>query len=75
MVSSGEIDSWRRDIKRQFDQYLDQPAKMPDDLVRVLRSSRDPRKEIATVAEEMVGGSSGDFDAWPLGVRTTLPRK
>jgi universal stress protein A len=53
MVSSGEIDGWRRDIKRRFDEYLDQLAKMPTNLVRLLRSSQDPWKEITTVAEEM----------------------
>lgn len=53
MVSSGEIDSWRQEIKREFDQYLDQLAQMPDHLVRVVRSSQDRWKEITTVAQEM----------------------
>jgi universal stress protein A len=53
MVSSGEIDSWRQEIKRQFDQYLNDLAQMPDNLARVVRSSQDPWKEITSVAQEM----------------------
>jgi nucleotide-binding universal stress UspA family protein len=53
MSSSGEIESWRQETKRKFDQYLDQLAKMPANLIRVLRYSQDPWREITAVAEEM----------------------
>jgi universal stress protein A len=53
VISSGEIEGWRQDVKREFDQYLDQLAEMPENLIRVLRSSQDRWKEITAVAEEM----------------------
>jgi len=53
MISKGEVDSWRHDVKRQFDEYLERLATIPDSVVRVLRFSEDPWKEITTVAEEM----------------------
>jgi universal stress protein A len=53
MSSSGEIESWRQETKRKFDQHLDQLAKMPANLIRVLRYSQDPWREITAVAAEM----------------------
>jgi len=53
MVSSGEINSWRQQFKRDLDQHLAQLAPIPDNVVRVLRGSSDPWKEITNVAEEM----------------------
>jgi universal stress protein A len=53
MSSSGEIEGWRQETKRKFDQHLDQPAKMPANLIRVLRYSQDPWREITAVAAEM----------------------
>ena len=53
MSSSGETESWRQEIKREFDQHLDQLAKMPANLIRVLRYSQDPWREITAVAAEM----------------------
>jgi universal stress protein A len=45
--------AWRQETKRKFDQHLDQLAKMPANLIRVLRYSQDPWKEITAVAAEM----------------------
>ena len=53
MISKEEVDSSRHDVKRQFDEYLERLATVPDNLVRVLRFSEDPWKEITTIAEEM----------------------
>ena len=53
MSSSGEIESWRQETQGKFDQYLDQLTKMPANLIRVLRYSQDPWREITAVAEEM----------------------
>ena len=53
MAPSGEIANWRGQIKREFDRYLDELAKMPANLTRVLRSSQDPWREITAVAAEM----------------------
>jgi len=53
MISKGEVDTWRHDVKRQFDEYLERLTTIPDHVVGVLRFSQDPWKEISTVAEEM----------------------
>jgi nucleotide-binding universal stress UspA family protein len=53
MVSQEDVDGWRHDAKRQFDEYLERLTTVPDNVVRVLRSSQDPWKEITIVAEEM----------------------
>jgi nucleotide-binding universal stress UspA family protein len=53
MSPSGEIDSWRHETKQKFDQHLDQLATMPANLIRVLRYSQDPWREITVVAAEM----------------------
>ena len=53
MSPSGEIESWRHETKQKFDQHLDQLAKMPANLIRVLRYSQDPWREITVVAAEM----------------------
>jgi universal stress protein A len=53
MISKEEVNNSRHDIQRQFDEYLERFATIPDKLIRVLRFSADPWKEIITVAEEM----------------------
>jgi nucleotide-binding universal stress UspA family protein len=52
-VSAGEVDGWRQEIKRRFDAYLDRLARIPDNVVRLVRASMDPWKEITAVAKEM----------------------
>jgi nucleotide-binding universal stress UspA family protein len=53
MISKEEVRGWRDDIKHQFDEYLDRLAAIPDNVVRELRSSQDPWREITAVAEEL----------------------
>jgi hypothetical protein len=43
MACFGEIATWRRDIKQEFDQYLKSADKMPSNLIRVVVGpSQDP---------------------------------
>ena len=54
-VSTGEVDGWRQEIKRRFDAYLDRFARIPDNVVRLVRASMDPWKEITAGFVGQVG--------------------